>query len=503
MARQIYLKMPGQWYDSLSVSDSGSVESEDTQDHSEDGSTPAADLTLISDLLESIERKPMDREAPILLMQHYALCGWHEAAKEEAHRVLGIDRTAKEAHIYLEAQSEFSIRRSDEARNRKGKAKCSKRDIGSKGKRGIATNSQRQSAQAPTWRPSLVPITSIAASLQELEAGYVALLESAKLCLSDTKILKDLKTPNLENQISDLEALAKGQINSVVRPEPLEGVKVVAEAIVADSEDGGQNGLNVAVKDLQDLARWCRRSGNSAEGSGKDKSRSLAKIDEDSIRDALVKRAGALKALLPRNLQPLADLAMMHAEHEVLHRKYANDETMNFDAISDIPRTNFWTSEDGYAWDMEELARAITSSKGVMRNQLSKQMFTTADIRAIIQHPLGKGLQALRVEQSKLKRGVRPQTIDELEKLAKVLQVDMSEDGKVSHVAVESFVSYLETLPSGEKEAIDNLKVPATDSHTGMAFDATIGEAVKDVAGNRVCSHKTGDLLAQAVKYLK
>lgn len=58
----------------------------------------------------------------------------------------------------------------------------------------------------------------------------------------------------------------------------------------------------------------------------------------------------------------------MHAEHEILHRKYINDETMSFDAISEIPRANFWTSEDGYAWDMEELAAAITSGKGVERN---------------------------------------------------------------------------------------------------------------------------------------
>ena len=243
-------------------------------------------------------------------------------------------------------------------------------------------------------------------------------------------------------------------------------------------------------------------SGDIAETSDKGKSKSTGNDDQDRVREALVKRVKALKALLPKDLQPIAGFAMMHAEHEILHRNYINDETMAFDAVSDIPRANFWTSEDGYAWDMEELARAITSGKGVMRNPLSKQMFTRADIRAIIQHPLGKGLQALRVEQSKLKRGVRPQTIDEIDRLAKVLLVDMSEDGKPSHLAVEVFVSYLETLPRGEQEAIDNLKVPATDSHTGMAFDATIGEAVKDVEGNRMCSHKAGDLLAQAVKYL-
>ena len=139
----------------------------------------------------------------------------------------------------------------------------------------------------------------------------------------------------------------------------------------------------------------------------------------------------------------------------------------------------------------------------MMRNPLSKQMFTRADIRAIIQHPFGKRLQALRVEQSNLKPGVRPQTIDKLDRLAKVLLVDLSKERKPSHLAVEAFLSCLETLPRDEQKAVDNLKVPATDSPTEMAFDMTIGEAVRHVEGNRMCSHKAGDSLAQAVKYLK
>ena len=65
-----------------------------------------------------------------------------------------------------------------------------------------------------------------------------------------------------------------------------------------------------------------------------------------------------------------------------------------------------------------------------MRNPLRKQMSTRADIRANVRHPLGKRLQALQVEQSKLKRGVRPQTIEKLDRLAKALQGDDSEDDK-------------------------------------------------------------------------
>ena len=465
-------------------------------------STP--DLALISELLESVELNPSGKEAHVLLMQHYVMCGWHEAAKEEAHRILEIDHTAKEALKYLRDQRTPALGRDDITGNKKGKGKARDFmvDTQFKEKHGESRSPRQQSDTVSPWRANIFPITSISASLQELEDGYIELLEDAKLCLHDTKLLKDLEVSNYELQISNLEALAKGQVNSAIRVKSLESVKVVAEAIVADSKDGGRNGLNAAIKDLEDLVRWCRISADSTKSSSKGKEKSTGKDDKDSIREAMVGRVKALKALLPEKLQPIASLAMMHAEHEVLHRKYINNETTDFEPVSDIPRSKFWASEDGYAWDMEELARSITSGKGVMRNPLSKQMFTRADIRMIIQHPLGKGLQALQVEQSKLKRGVRPQTINEIDRLAKVLLADMSEDGKPSHLAVEVFVSYLETLPSSEQEAMNNLKVPARDSHTGIEFDATIGETVKDVEGNRICGHKAGDLLAQAVKYL-
>jgi hypothetical protein len=67
----------------------------------------------------------------------------------------------------------------------------------------------------------------------------------------------------------------------------------------------------------------------------------------------------------------------------------------------------------------------------------------------------------------------------------------------------DEFVAYLATLPKAEQEAIDRLRVPARDSHTGQAFDCTIGDAVRDAKANRICVHKTGDLLSQAATYLR
>ena len=58
-------------------------------------------------------------------------------------------------------------------------------------------------------------------------------------------------------------------------------------------------------------------------------------------------------------------------------------------------------------------------------------------------------------------------------------------------------------VPELEQKAIDGLKCPAKDSHTGQAYESSIGEAVRDAKGNRVCFHKTGDFIGQAAAYLR
>ncbi len=138
-----------------------------------------------------------------------------------------------------------------------------------------------------------------------------------------------------------------------------------------------------------------------------------------------------------------------------------------------------------------------------MRNPLSRNMFTVNDIRAIVAHPLGKHLAALEMEQKSLSQGVRPKTISEIEKLATVLLEDMSEDAMESRKVVDLFLAYTATLPASEQKALDELRVPAKDSHTGQGYDTSIGEAVRDAQGNRVCFHKTGDFLRQAASHLQ
>ncbi|KAI9892428.1 MAG: hypothetical protein M1814_001385 [Vezdaea aestivalis] len=196
-------------------------------------------------------------------------------------------------------------------------------------------------------------------------------------------------------------------------------------------------------------------------------------------------------------------MALMHVEHEIFKREYAVRETMLGDKVSDIPRSNFWVSEDNYPWDMDELVQAISANGGVARNPLTKQLFTADDTKAIIAHSLGKCLAALAVEQSELSKGVRPDTIGHLKMLSGIFLGHDTEDQLESRSAVDKFFVYVATLPEVEQRAIDKLRVPAVDRHTGQQFDCCIGDALRDAQANRICFHKAGDLLRQAVAHLK
>ena len=468
-------------------------------------SFPDPDMTLIGELIEHIERSPPALEACKVLMHQYLTCGWFAAAREMAQEVLKLDSSDTEARVCLddrpartEGKGEGKGKGKGKGKGvveRKGKAKATIGQAKSDGKSKKTEGQGERDASA--WQPTVSPIPDPAAALRDLEEGYASLLTNVRLLQRETKLLHDIggmRALRREGHLLDLAALSQGKVSRVVREKPLESVKVVARAIMKEQKSVSNLGLDVAFKDLEEMVKWLTKS---------DEGKAVAADDYDAVRDALVKRVSALKGLLPNDSQVVADEALMHAEHELLQRTYVNTETMYGDEVCDISREKFWVSDDGYAWDMEELAQAIKIGGGVMRNPLSKVMFTPADVGHIVHHPLGKGLAALQVAQSKLKKGVRQSTISELEKLANILLEDMTEDQAPSRTAVDSFVAYLATLPSAEQKAIDGLRVPAKDSHTGMEYDTTIGEAVKDVQGNRVCSHKTGDFLNQAVNHLR
>ena len=426
------------------------------------------DMALIDDLYEAIEQHPPAIEARKLLVQHYLLVGWTDAANDAIAELLKL--VSKDEMTKISSSASIANALQPEPR------------------------ASTPTTPTITYKPILpLHIDGLQSASREFAKDYEALRERAKKLQNELRLVSNLPLQHanaliFEKLTHDINALADGHIRLAVRVRQPGSVKLVARKM----EGKPHQALEIAISDLTDMANWLRR----ADGQ-------QPTLDNDAVREALAKRVRALIAALPAELQDHASSALMHVEHEILRREYVCKETMlGGDPIADIPRANFWVSEDGYAWDMEELAEAIKSNDGVMRNPLSKQMFTPNDVRAIIKHPLGKGLAALQIEQSKLSKGVRPATVKRLADLAKVLGADMSDDQMASRHAIDGFLAYVATLPDTEQKSIDKLRVPAKDSHTGLPFDSTIGEAVRDAQGNRVCIHKTAEFIGQAARHL-
>ena len=200
------------------------------------------------------------------------------------------------------------------------------------------------------------------------------------------------------------------------------------------SETTPKEATSLIITDLEHTMSWIRAPLGNPSG-----------VNDDTVRDNLVRRKAALESALPDHLKVHCELALMHIEHENLERNYVNTETMLGDEVKDIPRANFYVTEDNYAWDMDELVQAIKANSGVLRNPLSKEMFTPKDVKGILTHSIGKPLAALAVEQHEMSKGVRVATIEQMEKLSKILLEDQSADTVPSRKAVDEFLAYIAT----------------------------------------------------------
>lgn len=422
-------------------------------------------MTLINELLEAIESNPSSIEARVLLLQQWIAAGWNEAAADAAQDLLRLDPSNTEAREFLQMNNG---------------ARAPPAPTGTAA-RTAANSSTIRDRDRPKAEVLPLPRSSGDRAVMELEfsEGYEALHARAELLLRETRLVRDLPgdsqgqgvgAPGLDSVIKDLNALSHGRMSAVVSAQGPCSVRAVARAMEADQG----RAVDLAVEDLANMIRWRRSS-------------SKKMIDNDALRETLAKRIRVLVAALPDGLQQHPSTALMHVEHEELGRTYVNQETMCGDAVADIRRSKFWVSEDGYAWDMEELADCLAANGGVMRNPLSRQKFAEDDVRAIVQHPLGRRLGAMQLEQSRLSQGIRPATITQLDQLSATLLADQSTDQMASRHALDGFLAYIATLPQAEQKAIDELRVPATDSHTGQPFDCTIGQAVRDARANVTC----------------
>jgi hypothetical protein len=333
---------------------------------------------------------------------------------------------------------------------------------------------ETSSARHPEFRHTERTQEDLLPTEKSLEEGYKSLKLQAKLLREEIEAVHALGgiSPDNEEIISNLQAISDGRVSTAVSMAQPLPVREIARAIMKTP----MRCQELIVEDFEDFARWATYQNPP--------------LGPDDIRQRLVRRKTLLEAALPESMQQFSTAAFAHIEREYLRKKYINSETMLGDRIENIPKRNFFVSEDNYAWDMEELAQAIASNDGVMRNPLSRKMFSESDIRMILAHPLGQRLKPLQVAQSQLKKGVRPATIDQIEKLGRVMLAIQGLDTATCLEAMDEFQAYVTTIPQPEQNTINSLRIPARDGYSGQPFDYTIGESVRDAKANTTCFHK-------------
>ena len=447
------------------------------------------DMTYIAELYEEISRHPPGIGARKLLIEHYMSVGdiWLQGALDEAKKLKVSVPKDPDVDAYLKFLMSTS---------RPGEVLQGGQD------------------QHNTLSKPIPGLQSVDDTRIGLAAVYRKVRAKAMLILPH--LLRSQKSKSKDGEpwpknLAKIQAIAnedKAAIDSAMR------AMQSASSVARNIQDHPKDGIEIAIQDLEDMIKRKRATYSET------LSTSL-----DTMRDLLVSRSNSVKHALPEELQVHCEIAFMHVEHERLERNYINDETMLGDQVKDIPRTDFYVTEDNYAWSMDELVQALGANGGVFRNPLSRDMFTPNDVKGILMHPAGSPLAALHVEQAELCAGVRVETVIHMENLASVLLADHSSDIIASRTAVDEFLLHVATckahppgqikvtgrvflanisaVPQLEQKAIQNLRCPARDSHTGRPYDWSIGEAVRDAKANLVCFHKAGDFINQASKYLR
>ncbi|KAF1833903.1 hypothetical protein BDW02DRAFT_356582 [Decorospora gaudefroyi] len=450
------------------------------------------DMAYIGELYENISRHPPAISARILLIEHYISVGneWLDGALDEAKKLKAVAPTHPDLPGYLKLLEKNSGRPAPEKRP-VSVITASVNEISTKDGH-HKTTIVSKSAYRRSAVPAKQQIEDLDDAQHDLTTGYRNVRARATSVIGNLFRLQALQKKAGHPQSRNLGRIQSIADESKSASASRAHAQGSARAVARRIRDNPEKATEFVIVDLEESMSWLSAPDGKPVGAS-----------NDEIREALVKRRAAIESTLPDELKVHCELGFMHVEHENLDRNYVNKETMLGDEVKDIPRADFYVTEDNYAWDMSELVQAIQANSGVLRNPLSKAMFTPKDIKGILMHPSGKPLAALQVQQHELSKGVRTETIVQMDKLSKILLDDQSSDAIPSREAVDEFLLYVATLPDFEQKAIAGLKCPAKDSHTGQAYDWSIGEAVRDAKGNLVCFHKTGDFIRQAAAYLR
>lgn len=427
--------------------------------------------SLISELWETIVQNPPAIPARIILMQHYTDIGWVSEAVGIAKDLVRVAPDCSEAQQLLSSQA-------TDSEQQRGKITASTPPTPGPGV--PKTKIERSNMEVKFTED----IAAVRFKSQNLLADMEAMYQQAMVDENDEDDIVIW-----EDQVTKLRAIIEGDIASVLDLGTPPSARAIAELMETQPDEA----VDIAADDLIRVVDWLQKI-----------TPQVADSDEDTIRPVLLERVRMVAAVLSESLQSAPAAALMHVEHEKLGKVYTNNETMvSGEPIASIPRPQFWASQDNYAWDLEELVHCLRVNGAVMRNPLSREMFTVEDIQALIKHPLGKSLAAQRADQDDMAGGVRLATIVQLERLSSRLLSDQTPNQVPSRQALDEFGQHTAILPAAEQRALDELRVPATDSVSRQPFDCSIGEIVRDAIANRTCMHKAGDLVGQAARYLR
>jgi hypothetical protein len=302
------------------------------------------DMIYIGELYESISRSPPGIEARKLLIEHYISVGneWLEGALDEAKKLQGVAPTDPDVARFL-GLLEKKPEPPAPAKPVKSVATSSARPEGQDLK------NFRYMAKAITKHESKRPGATSGKSTdglddaqRELVNGYQNLRAKASHVFTNLLRLQALQKkaglPQSKN-LAKVHLMAGGSNDTVYSGmRPPESARSVARNI----RDHPQEATNLVIADLEVMIKWVRAPNGTPSGAS-----------IDTIRDALVKRRSAIDSTLPDGLKFHCELGFMHVEHEHLERNYVNDETMLGDEIKDIPREDFYVTEDNYAWSMD------------------------------------------------------------------------------------------------------------------------------------------------------
>lgn len=300
------------------------------------------DMALIGELMEDISRNPPAIAARKLLVEHYAAVGWLDAALDDAKelkRLAPADSDVSKMLLLLEKKPE------PPAYVAKVPVVISTAPVTEVREWDVRTGRYKKKSVPKSRKPSeatpAVSEVDLETGRKDLTQGYQLLRVRAKHVLADLLNLQALQKkaglPQSRNTTRIEAIVQERKDNSPTKFGPPDSARSVARLV----RDHPKTAIHLLVEDLEHTMNWIRAP------HGK-----TSNADNDAVRDALVKRKNILRDALPDEQKIYCDHALMHMEHEHLERNYVNTETMLGDEVKDIPREDFYVTEDNYAWSM-------------------------------------------------------------------------------------------------------------------------------------------------------